>query len=146
MRVSGIHASAMIAIRHRRLTLAALARVAALLLAAAGALPAQQAPGGIDALLPRAAQAEAARGQRAFALPPALALVVPSNASPLRAMAVQFAARLRAQTGATVHVTTRAPQARDARYIMLDTGLAHRRAEAYELVVDSQRVDRKSVV
>jgi hexosaminidase len=130
----------MTAFQHIRRAPVALARLAALVLALAGALSAQPAPRGVDALLPRATDVASPASQPPFVLPPSVALVVPSNAPTLRAVAAQFAARLRTQTGATVRVTTRPPQARDARYIMLDTGLDHRSAEAYELAVDRQRV------
>ena len=130
----------MIAFRHQHRAHAAVARGAAVLIALATALPAQPAPRGVDALLPRAAQVTSPASQAPFVLPPSVALVVASNAPLLRAVAVQFATRLRSQTGAMVRVTTRPPSADDARFIMLDTGLVHRSAEAYELVVDSQRV------
>jgi hexosaminidase len=134
------HASAMIAFRHQHRAHAAVVRVATLLVALATALPAQPAPRGVDALLPRAAHVASPASRAPFVLTPSVVLVVPSNAPPLRAVAVLFAAHLRARTGAVVRVTARPPRARDARYIVLDTGLDHRSAEAYELAVDSQRV------
>ena len=128
------------AFRHRGWIPATLARLTTLLIALAGALPAQPAPRGADALLPRPSQAEPARVQPPFVLPPSVALVVPSDAPQLRAVAAHFAARLRTQAGVAVRVTARPPQSRDARYITLDTGLAHKSPEAYELAVDSQQV------